>query len=100
MKLRYIVAAFMCLATGFSSPAFASDPCEIVICMYGKATGAAQSECSSAFKQFFSLNSFKKKGRFNPAKTADMRQAMLGECRAADPAAIAKIISQFGRIRG
>lgn len=100
MNLRLIAAAFLCLATGFSVPAFASDPCEIVLCMYGKAIGASQSECNSAVKKFFSLNSFKKKGRFNPGKTATIRRAMLGECKAADPAAISKIIGQFGRIRG
>lgn len=101
MKKIAIAAALLCLAAGFSAPSFATDPCETVLCMYGKATGnGGGSECSSPEKAFFSVNSFKKHHRFDPAKTSNMRKALLGECKAADPAAIAKIISQFGRIRG
>lgn len=101
MKKIAIAAALLCLAAGFSAPSFATDPCETVLCMYGKATGnGGGSECSGPEKVFFSVNSFKKHHRFDPAKTSNMRKALLGECKAADPAAIAKIISQFGRIKG
>lgn len=101
MKKTAIAAALLCLTAGFSAPSFAADPCEVVLCMFGKVTGNSDgSECSSAEKAFFNINSFKKKGRFDPSKTSNMRKALLGECKAADPAAIAKIISQFGRIRG
>ena len=101
MKKTVLAAALLCLAAGFSTPSFASDPCEVVLCMFGKVTGnSGGSECRRAEKSFFSLNAFKKKGRFDPSKTATMRKALLGECKAADPAAIAKVISQFGQIRG
>lgn len=101
MKNIAIAAALLCLSAGFSAPTFAADPCEVVLCMFGKATGnSGGSECSSAEKSFFKINAFKKKGRFDPSKTSNMRKEFLGECKAADPEAIAKIISQFGRIRG
>lgn len=101
MKRTAIAAGIICLASGFSAPVFAADPCEVVLCMYGKATGnSGGSECSSAEKAFFKINAFKKHHRFNPGKTADMRKEFLGECKAADPEAISKILSKFGRVRG
>ena len=57
-------------------------------------------ECSNAQKAFFKINAFKKHHRFNPGKTFDMRKEFLGECKAADPEAISKILSKFGRVRG
>ncbi|TCT92490.1 hypothetical protein EDC48_101300 [Gibbsiella quercinecans] len=39
MKNTVIAATLLCLAVGFSAPSFAADPCEIVLCLYGKATG-------------------------------------------------------------
>ncbi|HGB9653405.1 TPA: conjugal transfer protein, partial [Escherichia coli] len=43
---------------------------------------------------------FKKHHRFNPGKTFDMRKEFLGECKAADPESISKILSKFGRVKG
>lgn len=101
MKRIAIAAGLLCLSAGFSVPSFAADPCEVVLCMYGKVTGnSGGSECRSAEKAFFSINSFKKHHRFNPNKTADMRKDFLGECKAADPEVISKIVSKFGRVRG
>lgn len=101
MKRTAIAAGIVCLAAGFTTPVFAADPCEVVLCMYGKVTGnSGGSECRNAEKAFFSINSFKKHHRFNPSKTADMRKDFLGECKAADPEAISKIVSKFGRVRG
>lgn len=80
---------------------YASDPCAVVLCMYGKATGSSGGgDCSSAEKSFFKINSFGKKGRFNPSKTADARKSFLGSCPTANPKDIEKIIKSFGRIRG
>lgn len=94
-----IAAALLCLAAGFSASSFAADPCESVLCLYGKATGnSGGSDCNGPENAFFSINSFKKHHRFNPSKTADMRKAFLLQCKAADPDAISKIISKFGRI--
>lgn len=101
MKKIAIAAALLCLAAGFSTPSFAADPCEVVLCMYGKVTGnSGGSECRSAEKDFFRINAFKKKRRFNPGKTFDMRKQFLGQCKAADPTAVSKILAKFGRVRG
>ncbi|EDS0772145.1 conjugal transfer protein [Salmonella enterica] len=101
MKKTITVVALLCLLSGFSSSSFAADPCEVVLCMYGKATGnSGGSECSSAEKAFFKINSFKKHHRFNPAKTADMRKNFLGQCASADPAHMSKILSKYGKKRG
>ncbi|EGZ4525055.1 conjugal transfer protein [Salmonella enterica subsp. enterica serovar Abaetetuba] len=101
MKKTITVVALLCLLSGFSSSSFAADPCEVVLCMYGKATGnSGGSECSSAEKAFFKINSFRKHHRFNPAKTADMRKNFLGQCASADPAHMSKILSKYGKKRG
>ena len=39
MKKTAIAAALLCLTAGFSAPSFAADPCEVVLCMFGKVTG-------------------------------------------------------------
>lgn len=83
-----------------SLSAKANDPCQIVLCMWGKVEGGNESHCDSSIKKFFSLNAFKKKGRFDPSGTLDMRKELLNGCPAADPISVAKILSKFGRIRG
>ncbi|WP_411710258.1 conjugal transfer protein [Escherichia coli] len=68
-------------AIALSAPVYASDPCASVLCLYGKAIGSGGgSECKSAEKDFFNIIK-KKKG-------------------SADPAAISKIMSKFGRSWG
>jgi len=100
MKKTAIAAALLFLAAGYSAPSSAADACEVVLCMYGKATGnSGGSSCSSAERDFFNIVK-KKKGAFLPDHTADARQQLLEQCKAADPEAISKIISAFGRIRG
>ena len=42
----------------------------------------------------------KKKGSIRWSKTFDARKAFLNQCSTADPAAISKIMSKFGRVRG
>ncbi|WP_416260242.1 TrbM/KikA/MpfK family conjugal transfer protein [Gibbsiella quercinecans] len=101
MKKTVIAAALLCLAAGFSTPSFAAKPCEVVLCLYGKATGnGGSSECSQAEHAFFSINAFKKHHRFNPGKTFTMRRDFLAQCANADPAAVSQILSRFGRMRG
>lgn len=100
MKKTAIAAALLCLAAGYSAPSSAADACEVVLCMYGKATGnSGGSECSSAERAFFDIVKKNKHG-FLPDHTADARKDFLLQCKAADPAAVSKIISKFGRIRG
>ncbi|CAI2794090.1 conjugal transfer protein TrbM [Serratia ficaria] len=105
MKKTAIAAALLCL-TATTMPAMADDnvdsgdPCTVFLCMAGKVMGESPSECNGAVKKFFSINAFKKKHRFNPGKTFDMRQEFLGQCASADPATVSKILSRFGKIRG
>lgn len=101
MKKNTLAVGLLCLVAGFSTPSFAADPCEVVLCMYGKVTGnSGGSECRNAENAFFELNAFKKHHRFDPGKTFDMRKALLGQCSSADPAAVSKILSTFGKARG
>lgn len=101
MKNTLIAAALLCLAAGFSAPSLAAEPCEVVLCLYGKATGnGGGSECRQAERAFFSINAFKKHHRFNPDKTFAMRRDFLAQCAGADPAAVSQILSRYGRMRG
>lgn len=74
----------------FSAPLLAADPC--------KATGGGA--CRQAEHTFFSINAFKKRLRFNPGKTFEMRRDFLAQCAGADPAAVSQILSRYGRVRG
>ncbi|MCV5090807.1 TrbM/KikA/MpfK family conjugal transfer protein, partial [Escherichia coli] len=72
----------------------------VVLCMYGKATGnSGGSECRSAEKAFFNIVKKNKHG-FLPNHTLNARKAFLGECPSADPEAVNKILSKFGKVRG
>lgn len=94
-------AALLCLSFTISAPVFAADPCDVVVCMYGKVTGGdGGDDCPAAERAFFSINESKKKGRFDATKTASSRKKLLTGCPNADPAEITKIISKFGKIKG
>ncbi|HEI2855096.1 TPA: conjugal transfer protein [Escherichia coli] len=81
-------------------PAYAADPCESVLCLYGKAVGSSGGgECNSAEKAFFNILK-KKKSSIRWNKTFDARKDFLNQCSSADPAAISKIMSKFGRVKG
>ncbi|EIX9453087.1 TrbM/KikA/MpfK family conjugal transfer protein [Escherichia coli] len=100
MKKTVIAAAALCLAAGTPVYSFAADPCEVVLCMYGKATGnSGGRECRSAEKAFFKIVKKNKHG-FLPNHTLKARKAFLGECPDADPEAVNKILSRFGKVRG
>ena len=61
MKKTAIGAALLCLTAGFSAPSFAADPCEVVLCMFGKVTGnSGGSVFISVEIAFFSFIFFKK----------------------------------------
>lgn len=78
----------------------AADACEVVLCMYGQATGnGGSSECHTAERAFFNIVKKNRHG-FLPDHTADARKFFLLECDSADPAAIRQIISKYGRVRG
>jgi hypothetical protein len=100
MKSIMLPAFFLCIVSLLSSSVMASDACEVVLCMYGKATGnGGGKECSSAERTFFNIVKKNKHG-FLPSHTADAREAFLRECESADPTIISQIIRQFGRLRG
>lgn len=99
MKKTVIAAAVLCLTAGTPIYSFAADPCEAVLCMYGKATGnSGGGECKSAEKAFFNIVK-KKKGSIRWGKTFDARKSFLNQCSSADPAAISKIMSKFGKVK-
>ncbi|ASG19361.1 conjugal transfer protein [Salmonella enterica] len=99
MKKTVIAAAVLCMTAGTPIYSFAADPCEVVLCMYGKATGnSGGGECKSAEKAFFNIVK-KKKGSIRWGKTFDARKSFLNQCSSADPAAISKIMSKFGKVR-
>ncbi|WP_070108851.1 TrbM/KikA/MpfK family conjugal transfer protein, partial [Salmonella enterica] len=56
-------------------------------------------ECRSAEKDFFNIMKTKK-GSIRWSKTFDARKAFLNQCSTADPAAISKIMSKFGKVKG
>jgi hypothetical protein len=100
MKSIMLPAFFLCIASLLSSPAMATDACEVVLCMYGKMTGNdGGKECSSAKRSFFNIVKKNKHG-FLPSHTADAREAFLLECASAAPAIINQIIGKYGRLRG
>ena len=100
LKKNVLLAVTLC-AFGFASlPASAADACESVLCLYGKATGnSGGGECKSAEKAFFNIVK-KKKGSIRWDKTFDARKSFLNQCSSADPSAISKIMSKFGKVKG
>ncbi|WP_072013051.1 TrbM/KikA/MpfK family conjugal transfer protein [Pectobacterium carotovorum] len=76
-----------------------NDPCDVFFCMAGMFYGE-RAECQSAINKFFSINSFKKKGRFDPSKTFSQRNDFLSQCPSADRDHVSKIMDKFGRVRG
>ncbi|ATX95867.1 MULTISPECIES: TrbM/KikA/MpfK family conjugal transfer protein [Citrobacter] len=99
MKKAISSVLFLCVMALCSTSVLAADACEVVLCMYGKATGnGGGSECQSAERVFFNIVKKNKHG-FLPDHTANARQSFLSECDSADPAAIGQIISKYGRVR-
>jgi hypothetical protein len=98
---KAISSALVLFAMGScSTSVMAADACEVVLCMYGKATGnGGGNECHSAERAFFNIVKKNKHG-FLPDHTADARKSFLLECDSADPAIINHIISKFGRTHG
>lgn len=84
------------------SPIYAhasSDPCEVVLCMYGKVTGnGGSSECSRPEKDFFNIIKKNKHG-FLANHTSDARKSFLNQCTTAPAEYVSKIISKYGKVR-
>lgn len=100
MKKAISSVLLFCVIASCSTTVLAADACEVVLCMYGKATGnGGGSECHSAERAFFNIVKKNRHG-FLPDHTADARKSFLRECNSADPPAIGQIISKYGRVRG
>ncbi|EMK7763793.1 TPA: TrbM/KikA/MpfK family conjugal transfer protein [Yersinia enterocolitica] len=99
MKKAISSALLLCIMASYSTSGMAADACEVVLCMYGKATGNGGNECHSAERAFFNIVEKNKHG-FLPDHTADARKSFLLECDSADPAIISQIINKFGRMCG
>ena len=100
MKYSAIATAMLCIVAGTPVYSFAADPCEVVLCMYGKTNGnSGGSQCRSAERAFFTIVK-KNKHVFLPNHTLNARKDFLVVCTSADPEAVNKILSRFGRVKG
>lgn len=98
---KILVVPFVACSLLLSIPnAYAgSDPCKVVLCMFGKLKGETPSECSSPVKDFFKIVS-KKHGKFNGGRTSNARSNFLKSCPTADSKIVKDIVSKFGSLRG
>jgi len=98
---KILLATLVCSALTLPSISAhaSSDPCEVVLCMYGKVTGnGGSSECSSPEKDFFNIIKKNKHG-FLANHTSDARKAFLNQCTTAPAEYVSKIISKYGKVR-
>lgn len=87
-------------AIALSAPVYASNPCAPFFVCTVKLSVAAAGANAKAPKRTSLISSKKKKGFIRWSKTFDARKAFLNQCTTADPAAISKIMSKFGRSWG
>lgn len=86
-------------------PAFAKDPCKMVVCMWGKyskfmGTGDDGGEkCKDAEQEYFSII-VKKKGKIKWSQTATERLKQQNSCPTADRGKTKQINDKFGKARG
>lgn len=98
------IAVFMLMSCCLlSTPsAFAqNDPaCEAVVCLAGKIAGqSGGSACNGSINKYFSIV-VKKRGKFNPSRTADARNSWLSQCSTDTSGSISRINAKYGRVRG
>ena len=97
---KSIAWALLAVSLLGSAPAFAKDPCKVVLCMFGRFTGnSGGSECSSAEREYFSIL-VKKHGNIKWSRTSSARQDYLDSCPGADRGYTKKINDKFGKVRG
>lgn len=100
---RFFIAlsVFLSLVV-ISNPAYASDPCEVTLCLWGKMNGSSDSNCNSSVSKFFNIVKKGHHGVFKPGKTFDARKSFLQqECPAVYGVSsyISKILQKYGHIR-
>ncbi len=102
---KIIIASVVILASSYSIASYAKDPCKTLACMAAKSGGefgsVGDSDCSGAIADFFNIVKKNKHG-FRPSKTSDARKQFLMECSGAqeNTAAVNRVISMFGRVKG
>jgi methionyl-tRNA formyltransferase len=96
-RFKAVEAASKAQAEKASEGAEEPNPvCEVVLCLFGKMSGASQSECKSAEKKYFSIIK-KKKGKIRWSDTAKERLNFLNGCPSPEND---KINDKFGKILG
>lgn len=97
--MKKIVAIIAILVGFISTTSFAgSDECETALCMAGAAQGNGKMEkCSGAYKKYFSLREYGRKGREDWQATYDLRKRYLKRCEGADSDTINLIQQKFGK---
>jgi nitrate/TMAO reductase-like tetraheme cytochrome c subunit len=101
MKINMLAGVTVLLCSLLSASAFADEPCNMTMCMWGKIKGENSSECQGQIKKFFKKQ-VKKKGSFLPDHTADARKEMLqDECPSSmvPTQFIDEVINKFGRLK-
>lgn len=103
---RFAAITLCVVALSTSSAANAGDPCELVMCMWGrfsKVTGSGDdggNECRRAEAEYFSIIVYKKKGRIDWNATADERLSRQNSCPTADRGKTKEINDKFGKEQG
>lgn len=79
---KLTVNIVICISlVGLAAPAYAQDPCETLLCMWGMFKGkGVVAKCDPAVSDFKSIV-VRKHGKFKPSDTSDARRSFLGQCR-------------------
>jgi len=96
LKNAILRGAIITVCTMSSMSAYAKDPCESVMCVFGLITGQNSSECSQAIEDYFSIINFHK-GSPDLDATAASRLSFTQQCPSAGQA-INTVSDAFGRV--
>lgn len=97
---KLITATVVCASLFSTAPAFAGDPCKMVMCMWGKFSGADdEGKCSDAEQEYFSIL-VKKHGKIRWSDTAKERLKQQNSCPTADRGKTKSINDKFGKVLG
>lgn len=98
-KGKLILATTVVIASGFSGQVYATDSCEVLLCMAGLVeSGDVEDGCKSAVKKYFSILKFKH-GRFSGSKTAKKRESWLNSCPGGDSDIVGNITNIYGGVK-
>ncbi|WP_324729650.1 KikA [Pseudomonas chlororaphis] len=101
-----LLAVLLLGAASGAAPAFAKDPCKMVICMYGKYSKLmgkgddGGEKCREAEAEYFDIIVYGKKGRINWNNTAKERLKRQNSCPSADRGKTKQINDKFGKSSG